>query len=267
MNLIHYPDEAAFNTAIAPHLAADPDANPRLLIGYPPIKEPLYVSDSQRAIFLRTDRTQRWLPSGRDAAAATNLEQAMRAFPVPDGISGSRVVAEVFAESFISRGAKVKLHLDMNFYRLGELYPAAVPEGEYRFAGPDDLDLLCGLVTDFGVEATGVHRKQADLRTDAIGWIENRMPVFWQVHGQVVAMLLLIPNGPGLLRLGAMYVLPDQRGHGYSKGLASTACQLARAQGNGICLNADIDHPFTNQMYQSLGFIKRSVLSDYRFTV
>ncbi len=263
---MHYPDEASFSAALTPHLANDPDANPRLLLAIPPKPNLLFVSDTGQRIFLREDDKQRWIPSGRDAKLAKELADALSHLPIPGGLTGDKAVTATFAESFLKRGAKAKLHLDMNWYRMSELKQPKQPRGNWRKANLNDLTLLCTLITDFQQEAVGITRNQDELRLDAQGWIEADTPLFWEHEGVVTAMVNMIPHGNSLVRLGAVYTLPEHRGHGYAKALTGKAAEMALSNGFGVGLNADITHPFTNQMYQSLGFIHRNTCSDYRFT-
>lgn len=93
------------------------------------------------------------------------------------------------------------------------------------------------------------------------------MPIFWTDGDNITAMTHMIPHGPHMVRLGAVYTPPKYRGKGYGKALVAQACVLALQQDKALGLNADIMHPFTNQMYQSLGFVQRNTCTDYRFTL
>jgi len=263
MRLLHYPDEASFNAAIAPQLAADPDANPRLLIKYPDTANGLRLSDSEKSIFLRVDHQGRWLPSGRDGAKAVELVKQI------SGTAPSRLFAHSKVATAILDFWGIEAHkrLEMNWYRLGTLaIPNKQPEGGARPATLADLDTLIELISGFDGEAMGVSRPREVLLAEIPRWIASGTMLVWVVNGQIVANAMLIPNGENLLRIGAVYTQPAWRSKGIAKALTTIACQLAIKSGIGVSLHADKTHSFTNQMYQSLGFEYKGEHTEYRFT-
>lgn len=262
MQLIHYPDEASFNKAIAPHLAADPDANPRLLIKYPDTAQGMRLSNKDKSAFLRVDQQGRWLPSGKSGRKAVNL--------IKDG--GYTLPARLFAHADVADAllehwqGTPTLALHMNWYRLGQLILPKQPEGGARLATPADLEALIQLMSAFDAEAMGVVRPREQLARDTPKWIAESTFLLWQTGNDITACLMMIPNGPTLHRIGGVYTRPEQRGKGVCKALTAIACQLITRAGLGVALHADKDHVFTNQLYQSLGFVKAGEHTDYRFT-
>lgn len=262
MKLVHYPDEASFNKAIAPHLAADPNANPRLLIKYPDTAEGMRLSNADKSAFLRVDQQGRWLPSGKSGRKAVNL--------IRDG--GYGLPARLFAHAEVADALLAhwqgtpSLSLKMNWYRLGQLVLPKQPEGGARLATPADLEALLALVTAFDSEAMGVARPREVLLADLPKWIAGNTFLLWQVGSEITACLMMIPNGPELRRLGGVYTRPEYRGRGICKAMTAIACQLITRAGLNAALHADIAHEYTNQLYQSLGFVKAGAHTEYRFT-
>lgn len=262
MQLIHYPDEASFNKAIAPHLAADPDANPRLLIKYPDTAQGMRLSNKDKSAFLRVDQQGRWLPSGKSGRKAVNLIKD-GGYILPARLFAHADVANVLLEHW--QGTPT-LALHMNWYRLGQLILPKQPEGGARLATPADLEALIQLMSALDTETIGMARSREVLENEVPKWIAANTFLLWQTNSVVSACLSMIPNGQDLQRIGMVYTRPEQRGKGVGKALTAIACQLITRAGLGVALHADKDHVFTNQLYQSLGFVKAGEHTDYRFT-
>jgi len=61
----------------------------------------------------------------------------------------------------------------------------------------------------------------------------------------------------GVSRVGPVWTLPDQRGHGYGSAVTSAATLAAlRAGARDVCRYTDLANPVSNAIYARLGYVR-----------
>ncbi|MEU4066128.1 GNAT family N-acetyltransferase [Streptomyces wedmorensis] len=255
-------DAAAFRTAAARHLAAEPARNTAVL-----------------TLMDRADRLGWWTePDGRvtgvlafspssglDLGATT--EEAARALaspadtpdaPVfPDGgepvvLRGETAAVEAYAEAC---GRSWAVTGRMRLFRLGELTPPdPAPAGRGRVAGEADVPLVAAWTREFAV---AIGDEPAE---DYTGFVteritEGRLHLWEGPDGRPVSMAAVSRTIEGQARVHLVYTPPAERGNGYAAGATEAVSRAAVDAGTGqVLLFTDLANPTSNALYRRLGY-------------
>ncbi|MFE5907958.1 GNAT family N-acetyltransferase [Streptomyces wedmorensis] len=255
-------DAAAFRTAAARHLAAEPARNTAVL-----------------TLMDRADRLGWWTePDGRvtgvlafspssglDLGAMT--EEAARALaspadtpdpPVfPDGgepvvLRGETAAVEAYAEAC---GRSWEVTGRMRLFRLGELTPPdPAPAGRGRVAGEADVPLVAVWTREFAV---AIGDEPAE---DYTGFVteritEGRLHLWEGPDGRPVSMAAVSRTIEGQARVHLVYTPPAERGNGYAAGATEAVSRSAVDAGTGqVLLFTDLANPTSNALYRRLGY-------------
>jgi len=192
--------------------------------------------------------------ASRRAAAelARDLSAAQRQVP---GVNAGQGAADAFAAGWRERtGDTVTVHRRMRLFRLGELIrPVPGPEGSARLAAERDRALLAEWFDAFAREIGDPPRQDHEAVIDerlSYGGI-----TLWEVDGVPVSIAGLTRVVAGMVRVGAVYTPPAQRGRGYASAVTVAISQAALDAGvREVVLYTDLANPTSNALYQRLGY-------------
>jgi GNAT superfamily N-acetyltransferase len=173
------------------------------------------------------------------------------------GVVGGLPEAETFAGAWIGlAGGTTETITRQGIYELTTVRDDGHAEGGPRLATEADLELLAGWHDAFIAEA--VPRFTGDLASRARrvrSKIEEGGYWIWEVDGRPVAMTGTSPAPPDGIRVGPVYTLPDERGHGYATALVARVSRTALERGRRACyLHTDLSNTTSNAMYQRIGY-------------
>jgi GNAT superfamily N-acetyltransferase len=211
-------------------------------------------------LFGSTFRTPPW-PVGVSGLPTSAIEPATARLldvdPELPGVAGPRDIAEPFAEVWAQlTGTAVKEAMAGRLYRLGTLEAPTVG-GVPRLVGSDeDILRVAGWREDFQIEASGHVRvpgvAESDVRRSlALG----NAHIIWDVDGRPVAYAAVGKPINGMSRVGPVYTLPGERGHGYGSAVTAAASRWALDAGaEYVLLFTDLANPTSNSIYQRIGY-------------
>lgn len=264
MQITHYPTDALFEAALEPLLQRLPDTNPRLLMRYeiPDATRCAVIEDSEPQLFLRSGPKDRWWIAGERADLVAPLLSALH--PLPN-LFGQTEVVSAAIDFYRAQQKEPKRVFTVNWYRLGTLNKPAPTSGFMRLATSEDEAAVVPLMDALYREAMHINPAPEVVKADFDRHFAANSIHLWTHESKLVAMAMAFENGRKLRRIGGVYTLPEFRGHGYCKAITAALCEKIIAQGGEVALHADAAHPFTNQMYQSLGFVQKSQHIDCTF--
>lgn len=194
------------------------------------------------------------IPADTVSGLAADLIEMERPLP---GVSGPLPLAEAFAASWWRPevGRRVE-----RLYRLDTLRPPGVrPQGAFRVAVADDLDLLVRWGEEFQAEAGGV--APVDLAPLTASRIARRELIVWEVGGRPVAFAGASSPIGGMSRIGPVYTPPEFRRKGYGAGVSQALSAKMLDEGaKEVLLFADLSNPTANSIYRAIGYLP---VSDY----
>lgn len=174
----------------------------------------------------------------------------------PTAIVGPQHAAEILAACLTRQGGAstgAAIRLGNHILSTTPAIPSCA--GNWRAATLDDIDLLVQWRTAFMIDC-GLPDGADDLQREIRERIVSSAALFWlwEVDGGPVAMALgqcLPPVG----RIGMVYSMPSQRGHGYAGALVAHVSRQLLAQGcEGVFLFTDMGNPVSNGVYRRIGY-------------
>ncbi|MDH6112557.1 GNAT superfamily N-acetyltransferase [Kitasatospora sp. MAP12-15] len=178
-------------------------------------------------------------------------ERAGERMAVP-GVGGEAAAAEAFAAAWVQVvGGSARRVQRLRLYRLGALKPPVVA-GQLRRADPEDRELLIGWTHAFADEVSATI-------PDVAAAVDRRLSAgnfhLWEVGGRTVAFAGLSSALAGMVRVGPVFTLPEQRGRGYGSAVtAAVSTEALRRGASEVLLYADLANPTSNSIYQQIGY-------------
>ena len=184
------------------------------------------------------------------------------------GVVGGLPEAEAFAEAWLDlAGGTTETITRQGIYELTAVRDDGHAEGAPRVATEADLELIAGWHDAFIAEA--VPRFTGDLASRARrvrSAIEEGGYWIWEVGGRPVAMTGTAPAPPDGIRVGPVYTVPEERGHGYATALVAHLSRAALEGGRRACyLHTDLANATSNAIYQRIGYDRVCDAIDLRF--
>ena len=197
------------------------------------------------------------------------LARAMHeARPSLRGVMGPTESAAVFAAELERLGSvgATRMNLPELVYELFEHIPPAPVAGEPRPAAESDVDLLVPWLRNFELEALGAEREPDPAAVAR--WIVATAPIIWEVAGEPVGLAgrasLVTTERVTLGRIAPVYVVPEQRGHGYGAAVTNAMIEeLQRLECTHIMLFTDEGYAKSNRVYQALGFRQVATAAEF----
>jgi GNAT superfamily N-acetyltransferase len=184
------------------------------------------------------------------------------------GVVGGVPEAEAFAGCWIDlAGGTTETITRQGIYELTAVRDDGHAEGAPRVATEADTELIAAWHDMFIAEA--VPRFTGDLASRARrvrASIDEGRYGIWEVHGRPVAMTGTAPAPPDGIRVGPVYTLPEERGHGYATALVAHLSRTALESGRRACyLHTDLANATSNAIYQRIGYERVCDAIDLRF--
>jgi len=201
------------------------------------------------------------------AAVEALVERLSQEAPGLLGVNGEVATVARFAGAWAT-ARSVPAHPEdgQRLYKLGRLRPARDVAGGLRRAVPADVDRI---VAWDGAMATEVElgRPVSEDRVERISArVGDGRFWLWEIDGEPVSMAYTTPNLAGAVRIGAVYTPPERRAEGYaSAGVAGISAELLAAGVKRCLLYTQLANPFSNRLYQRLGYRPVAEILVYRF--
>ena len=194
-------------------------------------------------------------PEAGAIVAAAALQHARDlAIPLP-GVTGPRETSRAVADAIAARtGQRAMEQLRMVVHDLRSLLPVTRPPGGSRRATQREAPLVIEWLRAFAIEA---HAPMGgDIDSTVRASIEAGRIWLW-VDGEPRSTASQQPAAGGVVRIGAVYTPPSQRGHGYARRLVHdiSAAALQIPGVHGCSLSTDAANPVSNAIYGQIGYI------------
>lgn len=196
------------------------------------------------------------MPAEGVASLSEAVLQRAEALGIPlPGVTGPRDTARIAADALAARtGQGVVEDMRMLVHDLPSVTHVPRPSGEARRATSDDAPRVIQWLRAFSVEAHAPFGGDVDAGTRAS--IEASRIWLW-LDGAPRSTATLHPAVGGVVRIGAVYTPPSERGHGYARALVHDISLTAlRTPGVHSCtLNTDATNPVSNVIYRQIGYV------------
>lgn len=167
------------------------------------------------------------------------------------GVNGTPDAAAAFADAWRPGGAR-QLLVELLLHRLGTLRPPdPLPIGRGRPATTADLPAIIDWWDAFGRETGTSHG--ADAAGTATDRLRGGQVTVWEVD-LPVAMAARSRPAAGVVRIGPVYTVPEQRCRGYGAAVTAAATAAALSVAPEVVLFTDAANPTSNAIYRRLGY-------------
>jgi predicted GNAT family acetyltransferase len=185
------------------------------------------------------------------------------------GVLGGVSEAEAFAAAWIALvGGGTQTITRQGIYELTAVVERGDADGTPRVASQADADLIADWNDAFMAEAVpGFNGDRESLARRIRSRLEEGNYWLWERDGRPVAMTGSSPAPPDGVRVGPVYTLPADRGHGYGTAVVAHVSGVALERGSRACyLHTDLANATSNAMYQRIGYERVCDAIDLRFT-
>jgi predicted GNAT family acetyltransferase len=173
------------------------------------------------------------------------------------GIVGPSDVTGIFSDKWKSlTGQKSVEYMDQIIYVLKNVVLPPPVEGEFRFAGTDDMKLVTEWIAAFSKhalpKAEQISDKNAKLQAEEL--VKSGRMALWSIKGKPVAQAS-VSGTEGVARINRVYTPPENRGKGYASAVVAHLSKLQLEQGKKMCcLYADARNNSANSIYRKIGY-------------
>jgi predicted GNAT family acetyltransferase len=269
MQVSRYAAAHAFAAAVEPFLAAR-EAEHNLMLGIlsnllrdgsTSDEAPLLVSVQDAGgrlvgAAVRTPPHNLVMSEFDEPAAVVALAAELANDAVP-GAVGPPAAVRAFAQAWaVARGGSWRAVREERIYRLSEVRRPEPALGAARLAEASDRETVGAWLVAFEREALD-EEVEAGLLARALDAWRNGVRRFWlwEVDGRPVSIVGAGGRTPNGVRIGPVYTLPADRGHGYASRLTAFVSQAMLDEGRTYCfLYTDLGNPTANHIYQSIGY-------------
>lgn len=155
--------------------------------------------------------------------------------------------------------ADVKTEKLMSYELQQVIMPASRPDGNMRFAGAADEDLLIEWGMRFTIDCRLPESNSPSLRDDISKKtrqaIDQRKRVIWELNGTPISMAGAVRSAPFGNSIAWVYTPEAYRGKGYASQLVAEYSQHLLDKGSPRCLLfTDASNPISNAIYQRIGY-------------
>jgi predicted GNAT family acetyltransferase len=185
------------------------------------------------------------------------------------GVVGGVAEAGAFADAWVALvGGSAETVTRQGIYELTEVRDRGNADGEPRVAAQADAGLIADWNDAFMNEAVpGFNGDRDSLARRIRSRLEEGNYWLWETDGRPVALTGSSPAPPDGVRVGPVYTLPADRGHGYGTALVAHVSGVAIERGSRACyLHTDLANATSNAMYQRIGYVRVCDAIDLRFT-
>jgi predicted GNAT family acetyltransferase len=221
------------------------------------------------AASLRTPPRNQLLSWIDEPQAVDALVDDLRGSDLP-GLLGPKDPAARFVRRWTDlTGQAAHVEVAERIFRLDRVIPPGRPaEGDWRFGGPHDRDLIARWWSAFVAEAfpEGPALDDAAAVADRVIASDNIWLYLWEDGGEVVSLVGSSGETPNGIRIGPVYTPPEHRKRGYASALTAAASQDQLDRGRRfVFLFTDLANPTSNKIYQAIGYEPVCDVDMYRF--
>ncbi|SFG13288.1 hypothetical protein SAMN05216353_12427 [Halobacillus alkaliphilus] len=218
------------------------------------------IEEEGRPVFM-TMRTppHLWILPSIPAVTSGHIKSLARylfenQFEVP-GILGEGEAVQHFIDEWINiTGENPIIHMRQGIYRLNELQPIHMNEGELIEAKESDLELVKKWLTRFGEETNEgtIKERTAEIAEEMI---RTRRMHLWIVNGEAVSMVARARVTPHGATINAVFTPDEFKRRGYATQAVWTLTKKLLDQGYQFCsLYTDLDNHSSNSIYKKIGY-------------
>jgi uncharacterized protein len=278
-----YPQAAEFLTAAQPFLEQDEITNNLILGTSLRLKErkrrsrrhvpflATAVADGDvvaAAVMLPPHRLLLAYPMAAPTALRLLAELLWQTKTTISGILSPTPLAEEMARQWIQlTGVSYDVLAEQRLFVLYEVNPPLWPNGRFRPARMEDIDLMAQWVYAFQNEA--LPHETADFQAAeliAANLLQRGDLYVWDNGGPVSMAARARPTRRGSA-INLVYTPPDKRGQGYASACVASLSQQLLNSGLEFCtLFTDQTNPTSNHIYQAIGYRPVTDFLDLRFT-
>ncbi|MCA1010993.1 GNAT family N-acetyltransferase [Halobacillus halophilus] len=175
-------------------------------------------------------------------------------FEVP-GILGEGEAVQQFIDAWVNiTGENPIIHMRQGIYRLNELRPIHMSEGELVEAKECDFELVKKWLTWFGEETNEgtIKERTAEMAEEMI---RTRRMYLWIVNGEAVSMAARARVTPHGVTINAVFTPDEYKRRGYATQAVWTLTKKLLDQGYQFCsLYTDLDNHSSNSIYKKIGY-------------
>lgn len=196
------------------------------------------------------------VPAGREQAAAEAIATAyLAAGRDPVGVAGETAITTAFAHHWQERtGRTARAAMAQFVHVLDTLVDPPATPGAARRATADDVELLWDWFEAFHAEIDPTGPAQ-DIQTAVSSRVTGGAVMLWETAGRPVGMAGANPPAAGLVRVGPVWTVPEERGRGVAANVTAAVSREALASGARACmLYTDADNPTANGVYTRIGY-------------
>jgi uncharacterized protein len=221
------------------------------------------------AAAMRTPPFPAVLVQPRDDSALVELAEGMHRAGVDlPGVNGADPEVGRFAEVWTElTGAAAAVHMSLRIHALEQVEPVPEAPGAMRDAGDADEELLVEWMVAFADEA-GLNDERPPIERLVAARLAEDPPgfVFWEMDGRRVSFAGYTPVSLEAARVGPVYTLPQERGHGYATSLVAALSRRLLDAGHRRCsLSTDLANPTSNAIYRRIGYLPVCDSTEYEF--
>ncbi|MFZ0369577.1 MAG: GNAT family N-acetyltransferase [Halobacillus sp.] len=218
------------------------------------------IEEEGRPIFM-TIRTppHLWILPSIPSITSSHIKSLARylfenQFEVP-GILGEGEAVQHFIDEWVNiTGENPIIHMRQGIYRLNELQPIHMNEGELIEAKESDFELVKKWLTRFGEETNEgtIKERTAEIAEEMI---RTRRMHLWIVNGEAVSMVARARVTPHGATINAVFTPDEFKRRGYATQAVWTLTKKLLDQGYQFCsLYTDLDNHSSNSIYKKIGY-------------
>jgi predicted GNAT family acetyltransferase len=204
------------------------------------------------------------MPAAAVEAMVERLSQEDLTLPGVNGEAGT--VARFAGGWATARSVPAHPAAGQRIYELGRLRLPGGVAGRLRRATATDVELIVewdgamATEVELGRPVSEDRRSRISVRVgDGRFWL-------WDVDGEPVSMAYTTPILAGAVRIGAVYTPPERRAAGFaSASMGAISAELLAAGVTSCLLYTQLANPFSNRLYQRLGYRPVAEVLVYRF--
>jgi predicted GNAT family acetyltransferase len=238
--------------------------------GEKPVLISISDEDGLKLVSIRTPPYNQIISHTEDLDSILSLVNALsgKKMVIP-GVLGFTKGVRKFVKLYSTRFNKTAtLKMNQRIFRLDTVNPETFGSNTAEPAHIRDLDLILEWIRAFVLEATPEAPPQsvARVKKGMKGAIEQEFLYVLRVNEKIVSMAGKWSETPNGRRIGGVYTPPDNRNKGYGTEVVAKVSQSALDEGKQYCfLFTDLSNPYSNRMYQKIGYRPIIDVDDYKF--
>jgi uncharacterized protein len=223
-----------------------------------------------KMIFAQTPRNYGWLWISIEVTdrkvRLEELVSQLEGVSLP-GITSDPDTAELFADIFGERySGYFNNYMTMEAYHCPKVIKPSKLPGKLLKETEQNIDTIAAYLAGFMEDAFTVSVEPETQIGNAKSMIEAGGLYLWMVDGQPVSMANIAHRSPRHARINAVFTPQQHRKKGYASALVAEICSLLEGEKLVPMLYADVKNPTSNKIYQNIGFLKKGLIAELKYT-